>query len=219
MIGEIDAGLVHEPLFRDWSQKLATRGFLLRYVAQTDKITNPEGVTVAITLLYEVEKEGVAYRGKTVIAVGGVGVFAMLENTETGRRSGLFVRQTRVATATDSSVEIVGGWINPGETDVQAAVREFLEETGIELGANMLRPLGTWDLERGLSSATIALFGCTLKATTNEIHILSHRISGNVNEGEVTALEVVDWKEAWAILWGDMKSILALQLFTDLLNQ
>ncbi|WP_435246434.1 NUDIX domain-containing protein [Streptomyces sp. NRRL F-5630] len=38
-----------------------------------------------------------------------------------------------------------GGHLDPGETSRQAAVRELAEETGLDLEADALRFVGTWD--------------------------------------------------------------------------
>ncbi|SOD67501.1 8-oxo-dGTP diphosphatase [Streptomyces zhaozhouensis] len=37
-----------------------------------------------------------------------------------------------------------GGHVDPGETSLQAAVRELAEETGIQLAPTQLRELGVW---------------------------------------------------------------------------
>lgn len=38
-----------------------------------------------------------------------------------------------------------GGHVDPGETSRAAAARELLEETGVQVAAEDLRPIGVWD--------------------------------------------------------------------------
>ncbi|MFF4771061.1 NUDIX domain-containing protein [Streptomyces sp. NPDC001255] len=38
-----------------------------------------------------------------------------------------------------------GGHVDPGETSLQAAVRELAEETGLQIAPDALRLVGTWD--------------------------------------------------------------------------
>lgn len=63
------------------------------------------------------------------------------------------------------SWEIPKGFVEPGETPAQAALRELQEEMGIAVQAARLRPMGTVTPEPGVIKGRIQLYSVILSAT------------------------------------------------------
>jgi 8-oxo-dGTP pyrophosphatase MutT (NUDIX family) len=81
----------------------------------------------------------------------------------------------------EMSLEAPKGFIDPGETPAQAAMRELAEETGLSCAAANLIPLGTVTPEPGIINGRVALFAAakcsgTLRVDRSEIGLFSVRL-------------------------------------------
>lgn len=131
-------------------------------------------------------------RGHAVIIV------VLLKNKDTGVERYLMIRQRRIGNGM-LNLEFPAGMLDREINNVEAvAVKELLEETGLSLSAEALRPLHKGPLysSPGACDEGIFYFGCIVSLSNEEFTAIDGRRGGSKSDGESTAVCLRTQQEA-----------------------
>ena len=123
-------------------------------------------------------------RGHAVIVV------VLLRNKATGLERYLMIRQRRIGNGM-LNLEFPAGMLDRNVDGIEAvAVKELLEETGLAIAAEDLRPLHKGPLysSPGASDEGIYYFGCIVSLSDEEFTSFEGRKAGSKSDGESIAV-------------------------------
>ncbi|HUI93909.1 MAG TPA: NUDIX hydrolase [Chitinivibrionales bacterium] len=125
-------------------------------------------------------------------------VVALLRNKDTGVERYLMIRQRRIGNGT-LNLEFPAGMLDREINNVEAvAVKELLEETGLSITTEALRPLHKGPLysSPGACDEGIFYFGCIVPLSNEEFSSFEGRKAGSKSDGESTAVCLCTQQEA-----------------------
>jgi 8-oxo-dGTP pyrophosphatase MutT (NUDIX family) len=200
--------LRRSPKYRLWKKTLEESGCALREAELLQELTRKDGSLLFALLRTRVEDpEGRPLPAYAFIRGPACLIVTVVVNRDTGLKKFLMLRQRRIAHGRDT-LEFPAGMLDGDVHDpLGVAVREVLEETGLEVKREDLVPLCDRALytSPGLDDEAIHYFACTLTLPGDRFAALEGGETGLAEEHEYIRLGLWDYPEA-------LKEIDALQV-------
>merc|ERR1712179_180557 len=157
--------------------------------------------------------------------MGAVGVLVILSCA--GKQYSLITRQARVPVGLGDYPEIPAGMLDGSGNFGGVAAKEMKEETGINISSNDLIDLTELAYGRKFQGMIPSAGGCdeflrlfvfTKEISQEELNNLQGKLTGELEEGEVITLEVVEFDKLWQVT-SDAKTLSALYLYERLVQE
>lgn len=191
--------LLSAPKYRAWKRSVEANGCVVRQVDLVADLPKQDGSLLFALLKVRVEDpSGRPLPAYALLRGHAVVVVTEVANRGTGERKFLMLRQRRIGNGAET-LEFPAGMVDEDVDDPAAvAMRELLEETGLEVRRDQLirlceRPLYT---SSGLDDEAIHYYGCSLDLPPEQYHALEGGTRGKAEEGEFIRLELWDHDRA-----------------------
>lgn len=125
-----------------------------------------------------------------------------------GEKYTVIVRQPRFAAGLYETKEIPAGMLDDSTDKLTTAIREVMEETGLEITKENVTDLGGFFPTYGISDEIIFLFAAEINLTKEELESLKGRICGCPDENEKIRVEIIPLRSLSEVT-DDPKSLMA----------
>ena len=125
-----------------------------------------------------------------------------------GEKYTVIVRQPRFAAGLYETKEIPAGMLDDSTDKLTTAIREVMEETGLEITKENVTDLGGFFPTYGISDEIIFLFAAEINLTKEELDSLKGRICGCPDENEKIRVEIIPLRSLSEVT-DDPKSLMA----------
>lgn len=164
------------------------------------------GLLFAKLLVKAVDRSGQPVPGAVLMRGDASAVLLVLDCE--GERYTALVRQARFAAGLASTREIPAGMLDDSMDPAAVAVREVMEETGLQIAREDLVDLGGFYPSCALCDEIVYLFAARKRVTREELTALEGRLCGCQSENEHIRVEILPLREL-PISTGDPKSLFA----------
>jgi 8-oxo-dGTP pyrophosphatase MutT (NUDIX family) len=211
-----DPSFDNEPKVRVWKESVVRAGCAMESLKPLSLLRKPNGELLFALFDAKIRApEGYALPNFVFIRGDAVIVVPLLRNSDTGEERFLMVRQRRIGCGGAECLEFPAGMVDADVNDPRGvAVREFVEETGLDLEPQELFPLTSGKLfsSAGASDEGIWFFGCVKELEAERFRSIHGTTRGSREENEHLSIALASRDEVVAESTS-IQARLALSLF------
>ena len=192
--------------YANWIKRMDQRFKIEEIRVQAVDRRHSGGLLFAKLFVKAFDQEGRQVPG-AVLLRGDASAVLIVINCE-GEKYTVIVRQPRFAAGIYETKEIPAGMLDDSTDKLTTAIREVMEETGLEITKENVTDLGGFFPTYGISDEIIFLFAAEIEMTKPELEALKGRICGCPDENEKIRVEIIPLKELSQVT-DDPKSLMA----------
>lgn len=192
--------------YANWIKRMDQRFKIEEIRVQAVDRRHNGGLLFAKLFVKAFDQEGRQVPG-AVLLRGDASAVLIVINCE-GEKYTVIVRQPRFAAGIYETKEIPAGMLDDSTDKLTTAIREVMEETGLEITKENVTDLGGFFPTYGISDEIIFLFAAEIEMTKPELEALKGRICGCPDENEKIRVEIIPLKELSQVT-DDPKSLMA----------